>query len=106
MGRNSLGQFEQLVLLAILRIGDDAYAVSIIEEIERQTGRTVSHAAVHVAVKRMEKRGLVSSRLGEPTPQRGGRAKRYYRHSADAVERLKAQRDALLSMWDGLEEAR
>ena len=105
MGRESLGQFEQLVLLAILRIGDDAYAVSIIEEIEQRTGRNVSHAAVHVALKRMEKRALVSSRLGEPTPQRGGRAKRYYRHTATAVERLKDQRDALMSMWDGVEEA-
>lgn len=104
MGRDSLGQFEQLVLLAVLRLRGDAYAVPVIDEIERQTGRTVSHSAVHVALKRMETRGLVTSSLGEPTAQRGGRAKRYYRATATALEQLQIQRDALLSMWDGIEE--
>ena len=105
MGRESLGQFEQLVLLAIVRLGDTAYAVSIIDEIERRTGRSTSHAAVHVALRRMEQKGLVSSWLGEATPRRGGRAKRHYRHTPGAVQRLRDQRDALLNMWDGLEEA-
>ncbi len=105
MGRDSLGQFEQLVLLAVLRLRGEAYAVPVIEEIERQTGRRVSHSAVHVALKRMEGRDLVTSRLGEPTAQRGGRAKRYYRTTPAAVEQLTAERKALLSMWDGVEEA-
>lgn len=105
MGRDSLGQFEQLVLLAVLRLQGDAYAVPIIDEIARQTGRTVSHSAVHVALKRMEGRGLVTSRLGEPTARRGGRAKRFYRTTAAAVEQLHLERSALMSMWDGIEEA-
>jgi DNA-binding PadR family transcriptional regulator len=106
VGRDSLGQFEQLVLLAVVRLNDGAYAVSIMDEIEQRTGRPTSHAAVHVALKRMEKKGLVLSRLGAPTSERGGRAKRYYEHTPLALEQLTSQRDALLNMWDGVEAAR
>lgn len=105
MGRETLGQFEQLVLLAIVRLGDAAYAVSIIEEIERRTGRSTTHAAVHIALKRMEKKGLVTSTMGDPTPHRGGRAKRFYRHTPGSLGQLRSQRDALLNMWEGVEEA-
>lgn len=106
MGRDSLGQFEQLVLLAIVRLGESAYAVSIMDEIEARTGRSTSHAAVHIALKRMEKKGLVASRLGAPTTERGGRAKRFFSHTPLALEQLRSQREALLNMWDGVEEAR
>ena len=104
MGRDSLGDFEQLVLLAVARLGDNAYVVPILEEIATRTGRESSHAAVYVALRRLESKNLVVSRLGEPTAERGGRAKRFFRLEADAIERLRESRDALLSMWDGVEE--
>ena len=106
MPRASLGEFEQLVLLACLRLGPDAYVVPIIGEIAARTGRNASHAAVYVALKRLEKKGLVSSRMGEPVAERGGRSKRHFEVLPDAVEQLRASRDALLSMWHGVEAGR
>jgi len=106
MVQRSLGEFEQLVLLAILRVGEQAYAVPIIREIEAQAGRKASHAAVHVALRRLEEKGLVSSRLGEPTAERGGRGKRYYQVLPEAERQLRESRQALLRMWDGLELAK
>lgn len=103
MTRRSLGEFEQLVLLAIVRIGEQAYALPIIEEIEGRTSRDVSHAAVYIALKRLEKKGLVTSRLADPSNERGGRAKRYFRVQPEALRRLRESRDDLLSMWDGVE---
>jgi len=73
----SLGEFEQIVLLAILRLGDDAYGVTIREEILRCTKRDVAPGALYTCLGRMEDKGLVRARTGEPTPERGGRAKRY-----------------------------
>jgi len=73
----SLGEFEQVVLLAILRLGESAYGVTIRAEIAKCTGRTPAPGALYTALDRMEAKGLVQSRLGDPTPQRGGRAKRY-----------------------------
>ena len=104
MGRDTLGQFEQLVLLAILQLSDGAYAVPIVREIEARTGRTVAHAAVYVALKRLGARGMVSSTLGKPTAEQGGRAKRFYRVEPEALRRLNDERVALLAMWDGLEQ--
>lgn len=103
MSRRSLGEFEQLVLLAILQVGENAYAVPLIEEIESRTGRSVSHAAVYIALRRLEAKGLVKSRLADPTPERGGRAKRFFQVVPSAMPQLTASRDALLSMWKGLE---
>ena len=105
MTKRSLGEFEQLVLLAILRVGDGAYAVPVIREIEQQTGRSVSHAAVYVALRRLEEKHLVASRLAPATAERGGRPKRYYRVDARAVRQLSESRSALLKMWEGLELA-
>ena len=105
MIKRSLGEFEQLVLLAILRVDDGAYAVPVIREIEEQTGRSVSHAAVYIALRRLEEKGLVASCLAEATAERGGRAKRYYEVDAAAVPLLRQSRDALLRMWEGLEPA-
>ena len=102
MARQSLGEFEQLVLLACLRLGEGAYPVAIGREIERRTSRRPSHAAVYVALRRLEGRGLVSSELGSPTPQRGGRAKRFFKLESDAVSLLEDSRRALLNMWEGL----
>ncbi len=104
MGRDTLGEFEQLVLLAVARLGEQAYVVPILEEIAARTGREASHAAVYVALRRLEAKDLVASRLGEPTSERGGRAKRFFSLEPDAIARLRESRDALLSMWDGVEE--
>jgi DNA-binding PadR family transcriptional regulator len=73
-----LGEFEQLILFALIRLGADAYGVTIRSDIEARTGRAVSPGALYTALDRLEKRGLVSSRLGDPTPQRGGKRKRLY----------------------------
>jgi len=102
MAPRSLGDFEQLVLLAILRVGDDAYGVPIIEEIRATTDREVSHAAVYIALRRLEKKGLVRSRRADPTSRRGGRAKRFFEVESEALPMLRDQRDALLAMWEGL----
>jgi PadR family transcriptional regulator PadR len=103
MTKRSLGEFEQLVLLAILRVGDGAYAVPVIKEIEEHTDRKVSHAAVYIALRRLEEKGLVASRLAEATPERGGRGKRYYEVDPAAREMLQESRQVLTRMWDGLE---
>jgi len=98
-GREALGDLEHLVLLAVLRLGDDTYGVPILEEIAARTGRHVSRAAVYIALRRLEAKGLVKSRLGEATPERGGRAKRYFALTAVGHRQLHASRTALLSMW-------
>lgn len=102
MGRESLGEFEHLVLLAVARLGAEAYGVPIVDELEQQTGRRVSRASVYVALKRLETKGLIRATLGEPTPERGGRAKRYFQITAEAEQRLIEAREALLRMWANL----
>ncbi len=91
MTQPRLGEFEALVLAALLRLGDEAYGVSIRGEIECCTGREPSIGAVYTALNRLEKKGLVASRLGEPTAERGGRAKRYFEARPEG-------RDALAEM--------
>jgi DNA-binding PadR family transcriptional regulator len=98
-----LGELEQIVLLAILRLGDEAYAIPILEQIERQTGRKVARGALYTALARLEQKGCLRSRLGEPLPERGGRARRYFTVTPAAVRALKASRAALLRLWRGLE---
>ncbi len=102
MPRESLGEFEQLVLLAILRLGDDAYGVPIVDEIEDRTNRSVSRPAVYIALRRLGKKRLVSSSLAEPTPEQGGRAKTYYRVEKAGLALLTESRRDLLNMCDGL----
>ncbi len=98
----SLGNFELLVLLAILRVGDDAYGVPISLEIEQTTGRNVAAASVYAALERLQNRGLIASKLGEPTAERGGRAKRYYRVTAKGVREVRDAQRTLLKMWSGI----
>ena len=105
MGRDRLGGFEQLVLLACLRLGEDAYTVAVVDELTARTGKDTSHAAVYVALRRLEEKGLVRSRLGASTPQRGGRPKRFFELTPAALPALEEARDALLTMWEGLEGA-
>ena len=98
-----LGELEQIVLLAVLRLGEEAYAVPILEQIEAQTGRTLARGALYTALDRLEAKGCLRSRLGNPLPERGGRARRYFTVTPAAVRALKQSRLALLRLWRGLE---
>ena len=98
-----LGELEQIVLLAVLRLGDEAYAVPILEQIEEQTGRKIARGALYTALDRLEAKGCLHSRLGDPLPERGGRARRYFTVTPPAVRALKDSRLALMRLWRGLE---
>jgi DNA-binding PadR family transcriptional regulator len=98
-----LGEFEQLVLLSLTRLGQDAYGVPIADDIGARTGREVSLGAVYKTLERMEDKGLVTSRIGEPTPERGGRRKKHYRIAAAGQRALRQSMAALRNMTDGLE---
>ena len=99
----ALGEFEQMVLLAILQVRDDAYGVTIHEELERRTKRKVARGAIYMTLDRLEKKGLLDSWTTAPTAERGGRAKRCYKVTKPALEALRASRRALVSLWDGLQ---
>jgi DNA-binding PadR family transcriptional regulator len=99
----SLGEFEHVVLLAVLRLGAEAYAVPILDEIERCTGRSISRGSVYITLDRLETKGYLRSRLADPTPERGGRAKRYYALRPRAVAALRDSRRALVALWRGLD---
>jgi DNA-binding PadR family transcriptional regulator len=103
MSRIDLGDMEHLVLLAILRLGMDAYGIPILDEVCVRSGREVSRATVYVALKRLEQKGLVTSRLGESTPERGGRAKRYYKMKPAGLKALRESRAMLLDLWRDFE---
>ena len=98
-----LGEFEQIVLLAILRLGDDAYAIPIREEISGRTGRAVARGALYTALERLESKGCLRSRMSDPLPERGGRSRRYYAVTATGLAGLRASRAALLALWQGVE---
>ena len=98
-----LGEFEHVVLLAILRLGASAYGVTIRTEIQERTGREPAPGALYTTIDRLEDKGLLTSRLGDPTPQRGGRAKRYVKVSAQGMEALNHARHCYLRLWEGLE---
>lgn len=97
-----MGEFEQLVLLAILRIGNDAYGMEVREEIEKRTRREISYGAVYTTLDRLEKKGFVRHRLADATPERGGRAKKYFRVEPAGREALTATRETLALMWEGV----
>ncbi len=100
---DSIGEFEKLLLLAVLRLGDGAYGAAIIDELVELTGREVSPGAVYVSLRRLEDKGMLRSNIGEPTPARGGRAKRYYQVRRDALVALRAAREQWDAMVDGLD---
>jgi DNA-binding PadR family transcriptional regulator len=102
-GREHLGEFEQLVLLAILRLGDEAYGVPIKQDIERRTGRSLTVGALYRTLDRLEEKGYVTSAFSDPTPERGGRSKRYFRIKPLGMRTLRASREALTAMWEGLD---
>jgi len=101
----NLGEFEQLVLLALLRLGGDGYGVSVQVELGRQAGRAVSLGTVYKTLFRMESKGLVSAHLGEPTAERGGRRKKYYAVTLAGRRALQRSLAALRKLSRGLDAA-
>ncbi len=102
---DNLGEFEQLALLAVMRLGDDAYGARIQEELEVIAGRDAAISAIYITLTRLESKGMVQSELGDPTEERGGKARRYFRVEPAGVAALVETRERLLSMWSGLEDA-
>jgi PadR family transcriptional regulator len=100
----NLGEFEHLVLLAILRLGDEAYAIPIRQEIEDRTGRSIARGALYTALERLEGKRCVRSRMSAPLPERGGRSRRYFTVTAAGLAAIRASRRSLLRLWQGLEE--
>ena len=99
----SLGEFEQIVLLAVLRLGDAAYGVTILGEIAAKTGRNPSPGALYTTLHRMEDKGLVTFRDGSPTPERGGRAKRFVTVTREGRSALASAQSAYRSLLEGLD---
>ncbi|HEY2498144.1 MAG TPA: helix-turn-helix transcriptional regulator [Candidatus Angelobacter sp.] len=102
-GRDYLGEFEHIVVLALLRLEDQAYGVTVRQEIEFRTRREVSIGAVYATLDRLETKGYVKSHHGDPTPERGGRAKRFFRVTARGVSAVNRTHRALQSMTEGLD---
>jgi DNA-binding PadR family transcriptional regulator len=100
--REFLGGFELLVLLALIRLGDEAYGVPISEAIEESSGKDVAIGSVYITLERLESKGLVSSRLGEPTAERGGRAKTYFKVTAKGLRQVRNAQRTLVSLWKGI----
>ena len=100
--RGYLGEFEHIVVLALLRLGDQAYGVTVRQEIEARIGRDVSIGAIYATLDRLESKGYVKSRIGDPTPERGGRSKRYFRVSASGIAAVNRTHQALQKMTAGL----
>ena len=98
-----LGEFEQIVLLAILRLQDEAYAIPVREEIAARTGRSVARGALYTALDRLETKRCLTSTLSEPLAERGGRSRRYYTVTPAGLSALRTSRAALLQLWNGLE---
>lgn len=101
-GRAYLGELELMLLLAILHLGDDAYGVPIARSLEIERGRSVSVGSVYAALERLESKGLVTSSLGDPTPERGGKAKRFFRVTKEGLRQAQETRRVLTRMWRAL----
>ena len=97
-----LGEFEQLVLLALMRLGEGAYGMAVRREIEERTGRAVAIGAVYATLDRLEAKGLVTSADGQAAAERGGRARRFFTVSGEGLRALRRSQEALARMWDGL----
>ncbi len=102
MTRSSLGEFEHQVLLALLRLGDDAYSAPIVLELEEQTRRSVRSAAVYIVLRRLEEKGLVRSAMCPPGAE-GGRDRRHFAVTDGGLARLREARATYRRLWDGLE---
>jgi DNA-binding PadR family transcriptional regulator len=102
MARHRLGEFETSVLLAVVKLQGRGYGVSIADEIERRAGKPVSFGAVYATLDRLQKKGLISSELGRPSPERGGKPKRFYRIEAPGERALLEARALAEQMWAGV----
>jgi len=100
--REHLGEFEQIVLLAVLRLGENAYGVPVRQDIEKRTGRSLTVGALYRTLDRLEDKGYVASWFSDPVPERGGRSKRYFRVEPLGVRALHQTREELKAMWDGV----
>ena len=101
-----LGEFEQAILLAVLRLGEGGYGRAIREELESCTGRRVAHGPAYITLDRLESKGFVTSRLSDATDDRGGRRKRYFQVTPIGITSLRESRRALMCLWDGVREVR
>jgi DNA-binding PadR family transcriptional regulator len=102
MPLDQLGELEHLILLAIVRLGPDTYGVPIVDELRKHTRRPVLRPSVYLALRRLEDKGLVRSRLGEPEARRGGRARRHFEATPVALKLLRESQRTLTSLWSGL----
>jgi DNA-binding PadR family transcriptional regulator len=98
-----IGALEQMVLLGILHLERGAYAVTIRRELERRGGKRVSRGALYTVLERLESKGYLVSHMGSPTPERGGKPKRFYRVTPSGVRALKSSKDTMVELWRGLE---
>jgi DNA-binding PadR family transcriptional regulator len=98
----SLGEFEQCVMLAVARLGERAYGVTIRQEVEERTDRDIALGALYTSLGRLELKGYLRSRLSDPTPERGGRSRRYFSLTVTGADALRASRERLERMWQGL----
>lgn len=102
MGKNRLGEFEHRVLLAMLRLGGEAYSVPLVVELEERTGREVSQSSVFIVLQRLEKKGLLSSRIDDEMKPKTGRVRRYFRLTPAAMKQLREYRSDLIALWEGI----
>jgi len=102
--RGYFGEFELMVMLTLMRLGEDAYGVPICREIEQHGRREVVVGSVYATLERLEEKGLVSSNLGEPTAERGGRAKKYFHVTSKGLREVRDTQRALMHLWEGLPE--
>src|SRR5262245_35418681 len=100
--REFLGGFELLVLLALIRLGDEAYGVPIAEAIEESSGRDVAIGSVYITLERLTRKGFVTSKLREPTSERGGRDKTYFRITPKGLREARRARQTLVNLWHGV----
>jgi PadR family transcriptional regulator PadR len=100
--RDVVGGFELQVLLAVMRLGEHAYGVPIADTIEAASGREVAAGAIYITLDRLEEKGLVTSRLGESTPERGGRAKTYFVITGKGVRAVRQAQRTLVKLWSGV----
>jgi DNA-binding PadR family transcriptional regulator len=98
-----LGELEQLILLVVLHLEDDAYANPIGERLASAAGRRIARGALYTALERLEVKGCLRSTMGEPLPERGGRSRRYFTVTATGLRALRSSRKVLLGLWSGLE---
>lgn len=98
-----LGELEQMILLAVLQLDGEAFGANVLQELSERVGRTVSRGALYVTLDRLEEKGMLTSQLGDPTPRRGGKPKRYLTVTRAGLAALRRSRTAWMRLWEGLD---